>query len=161
MGIPRFAILGFALLLAAPAAAQELPSLAQLEAQGALIGEIRITPQNIFDLSDPQENYLLYRLANAIHIVTREGVVRRTLLFQSGERLSVRVLEETERVLRSKLPVYSAHIRPLAWHDRVVDLEVVTRDQWTLDPAVSFSRTSGTNADRISIKESNLFATGT
>jgi hypothetical protein len=27
------------------------------------------------------------------------------------------LLEETERVLRSKLQVYSAHIRPTAWRD--------------------------------------------
>src|SRR3954470_21860846 len=102
MRIPLLALLGFAFLPAAPAAAQdpaspspeheEVPVLEQLEAQGAVIGEIRIVPENIFDLSDPKENYLFYRLANAIHIVTREGVVRRTLLFKSGERLSVRVL---------------------------------------------------------------------
>jgi len=182
MRTPILALLCCALLLAAPAAAQErdahppeplefpaaeppavgwVPWLARLEAEGATIGEIRIRPQNIFDLSDPQENYLLYRAANLIHIVTREGVVRRTLLFKSGDKLSVRVLEETERLLRSTLQVYSAQIRPVAYHDGVVDLEVATRDQWTLDPSVSFGRTGGTNAGRVSIKEANLFGTGT
>src|SRR5690348_7867143 len=99
-----------ALLLAATARAQDeefpaveppalgaLPSLAELEAGGAVIGEIRIDPQNIFDLSDPREANFLYRLANWIHVVTRPEIVRKTLLFKSGDRLSVRLIEESER----------------------------------------------------------------
>src|SRR6266516_6486260 len=78
-----------------------MPSLEEMEAAGAVIGEIRILPQNIFDLADPSENYLLYRLANILHIVTREKPVRDTLLFKSGEKLSVRLIEESERQLRA------------------------------------------------------------
>jgi len=37
----------------------------------------------------------------------------------------------------------------------------VTRDRWTLDPSISFSRKGGVNTDRIGIKEDNLFGTGT
>jgi len=181
LGFP--AILCFALVLAATAQAQEpaaqapeeappsveppaigwarMPSLADLEAAGATIGEIRIDPQNIFDLSDPQEDYLLYKVANALHIVTRSWVVRKTLLFKTGDRVSVRVIEETERLLRATLRVYGVRIRPIAYRDGVVDLEVLTRDQWTLDPSISFSRSGGVNSDRISIKEDNLLGTGT
>jgi len=166
------------LLVAAPAWAQEpeefpaveppaigwLPSLADLEAAGATIGEIRIQPQNIFDLTDSREDNILYRLANAIHIVTRPEVVRETLLFKTGDRLSLRVIEESERLLRSTLQVYSVRIRVVAVHDgvvnRTVDLEVVTRDRWTLDPSVSFGRTGGVNTDRVGLKEANLFGTG-
>ena len=175
------ALLCFAGLVAAPVSAQEegasppdlqlapaeppargsLPWLAQLEAEGAILGEIRINPGNIFDLSDPREDNLLYRAANAIHVVTQPWVIQRTLLFKTGDKLSVRVLEESERLLRSTIQVYAAHIRPVAYNDGVVDLEGITRDRWTLDPSVSFSRTGGANSDRIAIKESNLFGTGT
>jgi outer membrane protein assembly factor BamA len=169
-----------ALFLAAPAGAQEeardeppaveppvagwLPSLADLEGAGATIGEIRIRPQNIFDLSDPREDNFLYRIANAIHVVTRPEVVRKTLLFKTGDRVSLRVIEESERLLRSTLQVYAVRIQPVAIHDgvvsRTVDLEVVTRDRWTLDPSVSASRTGGANTDRVGLKEANLFGTG-
>ena len=45
--------------IAFPAAAEdEVPSLADLEAAGALIGEIRVDTHNIFDLGDPAENKL-------------------------------------------------------------------------------------------------------
>ncbi|HUQ26126.1 MAG TPA: hypothetical protein VM140_10665 [Burkholderiales bacterium] len=147
-----------------PPAVGWVASLADLEAAGATIGEIRILPQNIFDLTDERENYLLYRLANAIHIVTRPDVVRETLLFKTGDRLSLRVIEESERLLRSTLQVYSARIRAVAVHEGVVgptvDVEVVTRDRWTLDPSVSFSRTGGVNNDRVGLKEANVFGTG-
>ena len=83
-----------------PAAAQEpsegkIPSFAELEAAGAVIGEVRIDNRNIFDLTDEKENGILYRAANAIHIRTQDWVVRRQLLFKPGERVSVRLIEET------------------------------------------------------------------
>jgi hypothetical protein len=146
---------------AEPPAVGRLPSFAEMEAAGARIGEIRISPQNIFDLNDERENGFIYRLANRLHVTTRPGVIRRTLLFKSGEPLSMRLIEESERLLRSTLQVYGVSIRPLAYDDGVVDLEVITRDRWTLDTSLSFSRTGGVNSDRIGLKEDNLFGTGT
>jgi len=143
-----------------PPAIGWLLSLVDMEAAGAIVGEIRIDPQNIFDVSDPKEDYLLYRLANMLHVVTREGVVRRTLLFKTGDKLSVRLIEESERLLRSTLQIYGARIRAVGYHDGVVDLEVVTRDRWTLDPSISFSRKGGVNTDRIGVKDDNFLGTG-
>src|SRR5581483_10823055 len=76
-----------ALGIALPAAAQDdaLPTLAQLEAQGATIGEIRVETQNIFDLDDPSESALPYRLVNFLHIKTQPWLIRRLLLFKPGE----------------------------------------------------------------------------
>mgnify|MGYP000073245547 CR=1 FL=1 len=62
-----------------------LPTLAELEASGAVIGEIRVVARNIFDTADPAENLLLFRWANTLHIETRADVVRRALLFKSGD----------------------------------------------------------------------------
>ncbi|OAI52058.1 hypothetical protein AYO46_06715 [Betaproteobacteria bacterium SCGC AG-212-J23] len=143
-----------------PPAVGWLPWLAELEASGAIIGEIRIQPQNIFDLTDPREDNWIYRIANAIHFVTRSDVIRETLLFKPGDKLSVRLIEETERLLRSTLQVYAVRIRAVSYHDGVVDLEIVTRDRWTLDPSVSFSRQGGVNNDRIGLKDDNFLGTG-
>src|SRR6185436_14407687 len=79
--------------------AQPLPSFAELQAAGAVIGEIRVEPENIFDLKDPKEDNILFRAANLIHIKTRPSVIKRSLLFHSGEPVSVRLIEETERLL--------------------------------------------------------------
>ena len=165
LGIAR--AMGSALLMLAlvgAARAQEpplpLPTFAVMEAAGAKIGEIRIVVQEIFDTADPKEDKLLFRWANALHIQTRPGVIERALLFKSGDALSVRVLDETERLLRTNRYLYDVQFRPLAYHDGVVDIEVSTRDTWTLDPGFSAGRAGGANSSAIGIKEYNLLGTG-
>ena len=140
--------------------ASAVPSFAELEAAGAVIGEVRINAQNIFDLDDPKENNALFRLANLLHIQTRPSVIRRSVLFRSGERVSLRLIEESERVLRANSYLYDVDIRPAAYRDGVVDIEVHTRDTWTLQPGVSFSRGGGSNSSGVTVKEKNLFGTG-
>jgi outer membrane protein assembly factor BamA len=149
-----------------PAGAQEqraqagVPSFAELEAAGARIGDIRIVPEDMFDLTDPRENKALYRLANKLHINTRASVIERILLFKTGEPLSVRLIEETERLLRAKRYLYDVSIQPIAYRDGVADIEVRTRDTWSLDPGISVSRAGGKNTGRLSIEEDNLLGTG-
>lgn len=140
---------------------QALPTLAELEAAGARIGQIRVVTDDIFDLADPKEDKLLFRWANALHIRTRPAVIEHALVFKSGETLSVARIDETERLLRRNRYLYDVQIRPLAWHDGVVDLEVRTRDTWSLDPGFSAGRSGGANSSGIKLKEYNLLGTGT
>ena len=137
-----------------------VPSFAELEAAGAVIGEVRINSQNIFDLDDPKENNWLFRLANWLHIQTRPSVIRDALLFRSGERVSQRVIEEAERVLRANNFLYDVSIRPVAYRDGIVDIEVHTRDTWTLQPGVKFSRGGGSNSGGVEVQDKNLLGTG-
>jgi len=137
-----------------------LPTFEELEAEGAIIGEIRINNQDIFDLEDPRENNALYRLTNKLHIRTRPSVIRRALLFKSGDPVSAQVMEESERLLFSSGFLFEAIIRPIAYHDGVVDVEVLTRDTWTLDPGIGFSRSGGDNKSSVGLSELNLFGTG-
>lgn len=137
-----------------------IPTFEELEKQGATIGEIRINNRNIFDLDNPKEDNFFYRLANALHIRTREGVIRRQLLFKSGEPLSTQRIEESIRLLRENRYLYEVDIRPVAYHDGVVDIEVTTKDTWTLDPGLGVSRKGGDNETRYGIKELNLLGTG-
>jgi hypothetical protein len=139
---------------------REIPSFTELQASGAIIGEIRIETLNIFNLDDPAENNALFRAANAFHIRTRPSLIMRMLLFHSGEPVSVRLIEETERLLRTNAPIYDVSIEPVAYHDGFVDIAVTTHDTWTLQPGISFSRTGGTNSNGLALKEQNLFGTG-
>jgi len=153
-----------ALVLACAASAQEpvkpLPSFAELEAAGAVIGEIRVLPENIFDIANPKENKQLFRWVNRLHIRTRPGVIERALLFKSGDPLSVRLIDETERLLHATRYLYDVQFRPVAYHDGVVDIEVETRDSWTLDPGIHVGRSGGTTSSGIHLKEYNLLGTG-
>jgi len=161
------ALLGVLLAwIAVPALAQSepgvdvMPSLAALEAAGALIGEIRIKPLDIFDLDDPREDNWLFSAANWLHVQTRPATLRRQLLFASGERLSVRVIEETKRLLRANSYLYEVEVQPVAWRDGIVDLEVRTRDTWSLQPGASVKYAGGTTSGGVSLRDHNLLGTG-
>ncbi len=143
-----------------PSSAGRIPSFAELEAAAAVIGEVRIDNRNIFDLADEKENGILYRAANAIHIRTQDWVVRRQLLFKPGERVSVRLIEETERLMRSNRIFYDVSIVPVGYRDGVVDIEVRTRDTWTLEPGASVSRAGGVNKTGWSVRDTNALGTG-
>jgi outer membrane protein assembly factor BamA len=143
--------------LAAPRA---VPPDSELEANGAEFGEIRIDNQNIFDLDDPKEDTALFRFANRVHIRTREEVIRNQLLFHTGEPYSRRLMDESERLLRSARYLYDASIVPIAYHDGKVDVRVTTRDVWTLNPGISFGRHGGANTFGIELEELNLLGTG-
>lgn len=159
-GVALLAGAGAALAFAQEAAAP-LPGFAALEAAGARIGEIRIVGRPIFDTADPQEDKLLFRWANALHVQTRPSVIESALLFKRGDPVSVAVIEETERLLHAQRYLYEVTIRPVAVADGVVDIEVETRDTWTLDPGFSASRAGGANNSGLQLKDFNLLGTGT
>jgi hypothetical protein len=146
--------------VSAASSAGKIPSFAELEAAGAVIGEVRIDNGNIFDLADEKENGILYRAANALHIQTRASIIRRQLLFKPGERVSARLIEETERLMRSNRIFYDVSIVPVGYRDGVVDIEVRTRDTWTLEPGVSASRAGGVNKTGWSVRDTNALGTG-
>jgi hypothetical protein len=138
-----------------------VPDAAELERLGARIGEVFVYNENIFDLEDPQENKQLYRLANQLHIRTQPQVIRQQLLFKSGDPYSQRLIDESARILRSARYLYDASIRPLSFKDGRVDIAVTTRDVWTLNPGLSFSRKGGENTLGVELEELNLLGTGT
>ena len=140
--------------------AAPVPTDLALEQAGAVIGEILVDNQNIFNLEDPRENTKLFRLANRLHIKTRETVIRNQLLFRSGDRFSRHVLDESERILRGERYFYDAWITPVRFHDGKVDVRVTTRDVWTLNPGVSFGRSGGKNSSGFELEELNVLGTG-
>jgi surface antigen-like variable number repeat protein len=138
-----------------------MPSDAELEAAKAVVGEILIDNQNIFNLQDPKDDYGLFRLANRLHPKTHASVIRHQLLFKPGDLYSRRLIDETERILRANNYFYDAWIRPVKYHDGKVDLRVTTRDVWTLNPGFNYSRSGGTNSTGVQLEDLNFIGTGT
>jgi hypothetical protein len=147
-----------------PAAEEEtepaVPTFAELEAAGAVIGDIRIDSENIFDLADTRENNALFGFVNRLHIGTRPQVIRKQLLFKSGDRVSARVIAETERLLRANSYLYDVLIHPVALRGGVVDIEVTTRDTWSFVPILRLSRAGGFNNGSLGFRDSNFLGTG-
>jgi hemolysin activation/secretion protein len=137
-----------------------VPDDATLEASGAVIGTITILRHNVFDTALEEEDRALFRGANRLHVVTREAVIERQLLVAPGDRYSRRLLDESARLLRAQPYLRDAEVRPVAYRDGVVDLEVETRDVWSLNPGISGGRKGGESSFGIDLEESNLFGTG-
>ena len=137
-----------------------VPTEEDLEAAGAVIGDVVLERRNIFDLSNPKENKWLYRWANRLHVVTRERVIRNQVLFEPGDAFSGRLLEETERIVRANRFIFDARVEPIRYEDGVVDVKVMTQDVWSLTPDVSFSRSGGENRTALGIEETNLLGRG-
>jgi hypothetical protein len=135
---------------------------AQYEALGATIGQITIIVDNVFDLSNPAEDKRLYRIANRLHITTREHVVAAILLFRSGSRFDQRVIEESERLMRAYPFISDATIRVLRYDaaSNTVDVEARIHDTWSFSPDISFSRSGGQNEFGIGLDEGNLLGYG-
>ena len=106
------------------------------------------------------ESGWLYRAANKLHMNTRARVIRGQLLFKTGDLYDARLVQENERILRKNDYLYDATIVPVAYDGHTVDLEVRTRDVWTLNPGFNFGRSGGKNATNVHIQEENLLGTG-
>jgi outer membrane protein assembly factor BamA len=131
-----------------------------LEERGAVIHQIRVRVDDIFDLDDPKEDGHLFRLANRLHRTTREDVVASQLLVRPGDRYSRRAIEESERLLRANRYLSDAHIEPRENPDGTVDLEVVARDVWTLNAGLAIGRKGGVNSTRVQVQDTNLLGWG-
>jgi hemolysin activation/secretion protein len=127
---------------------------------GKTIGRVVIERQNIFDLANPEENKSLFRLANRLHVLTRDDTIRSQLLFESGDELSEHALEESARLLRQNRYLHEATISAVPASDGVADVYVTTTDVWTLIPKIDFSRSGGENTYAFGLKEANLLGTG-
>ena len=138
-----------------------LPSDAELQKSQARIGEIRFDERDLFDAEAADEDTSVSRVANRLHITTRQSTVEDQLLFKSGDLYQPGLLEESARILRDTRYLRDAQIRPVAFHDGVVDIEVTTQDVWTFNPGISFGRKGGENSAGFELEELNFLGTGT
>ncbi|HEV7505166.1 MAG TPA: POTRA domain-containing protein [Thermoanaerobaculia bacterium] len=127
---------------------------------GSVIGEVHVVNRDIFDTSRPEENHRLFRLANRLHRTTRGKVIERQLLFKPGDVFSPELVAESARLLRTNDYLYDVDVKPTLRQDGKVDVEVVTRDVWTLSGGVSFGRAGGVNTTSFSAEDTNLLGTG-
>lgn len=136
------------------------PSIGELEALGYRIGSIDVHVLPIFDDDPKGKHQTLYRLADQLHIDTRDPVIESQLLFKPGDPVSQRLIEETERNLRDRRYIREPAIRAVSCLDGTVNLEVAVRDVWTTNPGISFGRSGGANSGGIKLEELNLLGLG-
>jgi hypothetical protein len=132
----------------------QVEKLAQFE--GKIIRSVKVIVRDVFE--EPVD-YSLYRLANKLHIDTKESVVKAELLFKEGEPFSAFKMKESERVLRQLKWQRNPEIRPKL-DGEFVDIEVITQDTWTLIPTINYSSGDGSGNRSVGLTETNLLGMG-
>ncbi|HUQ53825.1 MAG TPA: hypothetical protein VM692_16470 [Gammaproteobacteria bacterium] len=135
---------------------------ADLERAAATIRSVNVSVDDVFDPNDPKENKRLYRLANRLHISTREQVIESALLFDSGDVFEGRLLDESARALRALGFVAAATVEP---HDydaatNSVEIDVRVRDSWTLATDMKFHHSGGVSEFGAGLEDRNLLGMG-
>lgn len=131
---------------------------ASLGAQAPIIDSIAIETYDIFLPSEVAGNFLAAAM-NALHVKTRPSVVRKELLFEVGEPLDARRLEETERNLRRRGIFRRVVVDTVRVDGRLV-VRVFTSDGWTTNVDFGLSFTGNTLTWRAGLIEQNVLGTG-
>ena len=131
-----------------------------LEARKASIGRVDVEIGDVFDLTKPDENNWIGRTANHLHALTREGVIRRVLLFAEGETVRERRIYETERLLRALPFVKDAHIDPVVQPDGTLVARVRVRDAWTTQLSANYVQVGGQRTTSFGVDEKNFMGLG-
>ena len=124
------------------------------------IESIDFSRLRIFDEANPDENNALFRWANRFHLLTRQRTVEQLMLFEPGQVVEGRLLDETARILREQDYFFDADLRLVSNCERRVKVEVITKDTWSLTPNLAFDRSGGQNTFSVGIRDSNLFGLG-
>lgn len=130
------------------------------------VRRVDIIRNNIFPATQTRQ-FILPRLINRFHTVTRHSVISREIWFKKGDHLSHEDLGELERILRnldlfaevtvSAKPVNSAE--PGTSH-QLVDIVVTTSDRLSIVASTGGSYLGGIGEVSFSIGEKNLFGLG-
>lgn len=141
--------------LAARLSAQDSADSGLAAASGNLVRGIELDRRDIFD---PTERSWLARVANALHVQTRAGTIRRELLLRPGEPYDSARVAESERNLRA-LGVFRRVKIDSVRTDSGLVLRVLTKDGWSTQADWRFRSAGGEVAFTIGLVENNLLGT--
>ncbi|MDP9348107.1 MAG: hypothetical protein M3P24_03045 [Gemmatimonadota bacterium] len=126
------------------------------------ISHVFVDNHAVFDASDPGLDprfARLYRTVNRLHVPTREGVIRREILFREGDCYSPELLLDSERLLRNTAFIADADIYGVRQADETYHVIVDTEDEWStrVEPEIN-SREGGLGG--VKLREDNLLGSG-
>ena len=134
----------------------------QADRESFEVGSVNIRRLNVF--SEEQAVSWPYGLANKVHVITSDTLIRRQLLFQPGDVIDHHRLLQSERWLRRNEYLSSASIRvdedSRAVCNQPSDLIVTTQDQWSLTPHLSLASGGGDTRLGLGVTEKNLLGQG-
>ena len=170
--LPRFLMALTPVLLATKAVADTLPlsacasePLLRVERASEvkrlpIVRSIVIRGEPVFDPSRETLGDQILNGMNRLHWQTRDSVIKQQLLFAMGTRVSPSVLAESARLLRSRPYLMEASIKVRNPCESEVDVEVTTRDAWSLTPRLALNRSGGNSKTGFGVREKNVLGLG-
>lgn len=130
---------------------------------GKRIGHIRIQQLDVFgpsiqDTSIVLDNWLA-KVGNGIHVKTRDWVLRKNLLFKTGDIVDPRTMAEDEKLIRD-LPYIkdvSIILIPDQLNSQIVDVLIVTKDNFSWGFLLDIN---GSKSARFDLFNQNMFGLG-
>lgn len=101
-----------------------------------------------------------YRVANQLHIDTKEGVIQRELLFHEGDPLDEESLEQTERNLRALPFLREARVEASPTSPGRVRVRVLAYDSWSTQPEARLAKVGNVWTWGVGATETNLLGRG-
>ena len=167
-----------------PAAAQQRPGASAPAAvvthcDDITVGAVHVVRNEIFN--EDQATSWLYRTVNNLHVLSRDGVVRRELLLEEGAVLDLDALAQSERNLRAQSFLAEARIDLLTpggeligdvvalattggcaslSEYQTVDVRTTTRDSWSTTLEGTLRKAGDRWIWGVGLEESNLLGRG-
>lgn len=129
---------------------------------GESVARIDIVRHEIFDARGADLSWP-FRLANRLHALTREDVIRREVLLDPGGCLDGEALAQTERNLRRLGFLRDARVDTVRDEEvdaPGVDVRVSTFDTWTTAPELRFAKVGNRVVWTAGVSEKNLLGGG-
>ena len=127
--------------------------------EGRPIRSVHIAARNIFDPLPEGRLRGAYRLANLLHVRTRESTVRELLLLEAGDRWTAEHAAEAVRRLRELDFLVPERFDARLANDSV-DVTVHTIDTWTTSPQFDVQSSGGTQFSTFAFSEGNVLGLG-
>lgn len=127
------------------------------------ISYVFIDNHSIFDTSDPELDRRfawVYRAANALHFQTKQGVIRRELLFAPGDCYDPFLVAETERLLRTYDFLARVDVFGVPQPDGSYHVIVDTQDDWSTRLDVRLRINGDLSLQGLHLQEENLLGSG-
>ncbi len=118
------------------------------EEKDLTVGEIQIVSRDIYSPTEIEHTNGILRFVrktmNGVHFNTRKYVLRRELLFESGDSFNPERLAETERNLRRLGYLNDVRVTAVdTTADGKVNIRISAQESWTLRTSLSYSLASG------------------
>ncbi|MEE9465677.1 MAG: hypothetical protein V3W14_08930 [Candidatus Neomarinimicrobiota bacterium] len=123
---------------------------------GYKVGAITLVRVPVLQAGNLPAGAKIITFANRLHIQTREWIIRNELLVREGDIYRDDLVEESERNLRKLYTLGEVYITRDTVSGGRINLQVHTRDKWSLELGGSYKQAGGITTTRLTLQEHNL-----